>query len=772
MKIKDIEDPITFFRRQDLERQLWKMLPKELLEALEIEAVPTRNKSRLISIRVAFVVLECFLQFIGEEIVPKKSRQTKNQDLIRLAVGAIYSDHFCNLDMKSRYLYAFHILKYVSCIPYIGPMDVHISTLGPTVQVAEFVRRCSDLIVDKSVVRVWYGWPVKAGNGDTIYIPLASVFLTFGWEFTQTLFGAVEEFYSGRRHTRRHCIPALCELLVDEVSPKELFRLQDPVYVSYFFQKLLIRYLQQGYRDGKGARYSTLATVWRGSFVYFAKHYLFRPGLFAEPLYGMPMPLKGAVPGAKANVVKRGDGVIVKRKLLTDVPLHVSDSDAIKVLFSQVETDLKIVRAWADKRSNDTWRYYCHRIENALKGCPVALPHKTPHSKDQAKVWLVSEHNPDRAKNAAATFESVGFLTDKDTHLQKLYGQGRPTVAKKLGLPVIGSLLPFCVLLVLDHPIITLSFLENFMLFNDEGVCVGLRETDAGRYLVGYKPRSGPGNAEQAVLLNNKTSVVVDRIIAITGPLREYLRSRGDPKWRYLLLSSGKGFGYPKRWLQKREVSQLTGKETLISQIMNTGAGQEDATRLASRLSVVAVRASAAVKVYLETHSVQEMALALGHKEYDPDLMSRYLPAAICEFFQERWIRVFQTGIILQAMEESCHRLEASGFDSMEKLNEFLSNNFMPINVEKRSNATSQTGPGKVLFNVNEQILSLMVRLLSESRSAPGNIGALTRYWSAIAAHLIDFIESEACHSQDIKNMLVRAKEAPADQRFGSLVYE
>lgn len=63
---------------------------------------------------------------------------------------------------------------------------------------------------------------------------------------------------------------------------------------------------------------------------------------------------------------------------------------------------------------------------------------------------------------------------------------------------------------------------------------------------------------------------------------------------------------------------------------------------IASNTTLTKFRASRGVQIYLETESSSKMAEALGHIKYDPQLLKHYLPEPILEFFQRRWILLFQ----------------------------------------------------------------------------------------------------------------------------------
>ena len=176
------------------------------------------------------------------------------------------------------------------------------------------------------------------------------------------------------------------------------------------------------------------------------------------------------------------------------------------------------------------------------------------------------------------------------------------------------------------------------------------------------------------------------------------------------------------------------------------------------------------------------MAEALGHKDYFPDLLDRYLPRPIREFFQERWIRIFQTGIIVEALKDSPYLLRASSFESMSDLDEFLR-----VHVLKKLDTVSETAnsdlgkstgsverasQAEVVFGVNAEILASMIGLQTAVQMATLAVSGKARYWAAITDRLIKYVESEFCIRSDLKNYLIEARAAARPEQFYDLIYE
>ncbi|MBF4436980.1 hypothetical protein ERJ77_21315, partial [Vibrio anguillarum] len=89
--------------------------------------------------------------------------------------------------------------------------------------------------------------------------------------------------------------------------------------------------------------------------------------------------------------------------------------------------------------------------------------------------------------------------------------------------------------------------------------------------------------------------------------------------------------------------------------------------------SLRSIRRHRGLQIYLETRSMDAVAEALGHKKKDTKLLTSYLPKPLMDFFNDRWVRQFQNAILLEAMKDSVHCLDAVNM-SAEDIEEFLNN--------------------------------------------------------------------------------------------------
>lgn len=325
-------------------------------------------------------------------------------------------------------------------------------------------------------------------------------------------------------------------------------------------------------------------------------------------------------------------------------------------------------------------------------------------------------------------------------------------------------------ILVHEHPEITPSFLEKLELFDSHGKLKCLVTEDFGYSLVGVKMRKGPQLAEQHIALSSRAAEIVLQVIAITEAPRKYLKERNSKDWRYLFLSTGLGFGTPARIIKiyqnVSDPQQLNAFAAKIS--LHANIEPAEATDLASRFSLPALRATMGVLDYVENCSGPKMAAKLGHAEYNERLLARYLPAAIRAFLQSRYIRIMQTGMIVEAMKGSVHLLEAASFSTNEELNAFLSNHAVSFPSNRPSERLLQLDSDievendesleRVIFEINLAVLTIYTSLEKAFQDHPELTNSTARYWNLIGTKLMSFIEEKKDSEPAHMEMLIEAR--------------
>jgi len=723
---------------------------------------------------------ECFLQITGYQLSEKDLTNPNFGNICRMFVGALYSKEFIDYPLPTAYYKSRLWLNLLSISKETKASLICVNIQLSTNTVTDDVQFCINLFNRQKLVEekvwLWRGWPSTNRNGDTRYFPLLPVYKRLGRTFTERFYLVCDQYFSARKGDDISCLNSLTDYIGSypyDLSPTDF---QEPGFVGRFWIDFCEYYFITGFADGNGARPSTLSTDWRYHFTPFVKGTLNPSGLFVEQWGEFPSPEPRHVHGSRTHLITQDDGVVVKTKLLTYVPLHVSDEEAIKLLFESIQHDVDVLVNWAEKAVKEMGNRCKNRQTMAPNGQVRRIQKKGMiHGGHQ---WLTDRNNPEHLQNAAATLAEHGYMTNTDADLQLLYPPPITQTAKELGLPVTNSLIPHCILLVASHPQITPSFLEKLELFDKNGKQVGFVPTDSGYQLVSHKDRRGHKLAQQIISLTAHTTEVVSQIIALTQPLRDYLKERKDDSWRYLFLTCGRGFAYPSRI---KSLSNATSEPVRCHQLADalgdtSSLSYEKRLALAKQFSLQSLRASAGVLVYLNTKNAERMAKALGHKKYDYSLLSRYLPEPLLIFFQERWIRVFQTGMIVEALKESEYLLQATDFQNMDELHVFL--NLHALKTLPDQSTTSNpsdplqlNGKCEVVFGMNTSILTVLISLQMAVEGATGRVCGTAVYWAGIGAHLITYLESDRHGRQDLRDCLTTAQSRANPETMREIIH-
>ena len=760
--------------------------PFEAIGPEALETLSQANKSlaneQKKQFKIVLRALECFLQITNQHIVFSDWNSCDFSKIYRTFIGALNSPRFISRPFSWRYAKtrAFNelivTLQLFVAVPKREVVPVMSGELSPEIQLC--VSEFENLTLDEEKTLLWRGWISESKRGGFVLLPLYPIYRRLGKKFTDRLFDVCDTYIAGRRHLSLQTIRPLSTFIGQYEKLHSADDFNDPQFTTEFWNDFYVYYMVMGYRNGEGLSPTSLAIDWGRSYIPFINTALENSGLFAKTWGELPAMDIRRVPGSKTHIKKSADGQEVKTKLLTDIPLQVSDEEALELLFHDIEADFNIFYSWAEKAADDLWKRHEWRKEPKAEGT-VRHIQQTGIWHHHRQNWLTNRKNPSHLSNAAVTFEHYGFQTNFDIRLRSLYPCPLYQTALDLGLPVTDALIPHCILLVAEHNEITPAFLEQFELFDKNGNQSGFVETNGNNKLIGYKHRRGAKHAEQKIDLSEHSTNIVRQIIKLTAPLREYLKARGDDNWRYLLLTCKQGFAYP---APIRALSQATTVPIRIKAFADRLAETCDLSidqriTLIRRFSLTTFRASAGVLVYLRTGSVEEMAKALGHLYCSANLLSSYLPQPILDFFQERWVRLFQTGIIVEAMKDSDHLLASTEFKTMSELDEFLRHHalrILPANLTdpcgQDQGDTSSLG-AEVVFGINTGILIALISLQMAVEQASKQVCAKAKYWAEISKRLVLYMRTALDNRVDLQNHLVLAQQKADPSLMRSLIY-
>ena len=656
-------------------------------------------------------LLDCYLGVTGQSLTYLfLSKDTANK-LFAGFVGALSCETFSAASSKTRNAYVKVVLKTLKA------MSSNIPNLTSEIDKDTALILWRGMRIDPLQREYYQGWRVESKTGkEGMLIKLAWVWDNLGPEVARALHKAANDFTQRYESTSQGTfIPVLNDLLFymecnhPEITEKHL--------ASHHFTTRFLEGFCRAFIESKleaGRCLPTTIKRWKHALP-FLESTLLDSKVLTKPYRKIPYIEYKRKTGAETNLVKNNEGVIVKNKLIVDVPLQLTDDEVIKLLFKKIDKDVDTVLNWAQQQANSIYERY------TMNGA------KFDHMDfDLTQHQLASKYG-------VSLYKKENF-TD---------------LAYRLGLPTSYSLEPFIYLLIKEHPKITESFLFGLELYDKHGKFVGLEKTDSCVYLRGYKRRRGSERALQKVALNEKTITLVDQIIKLTEPLRIYLKAKGDDNYRYLFLSCRRGFYHPAP-IKKSLILNIESpeREKRINQFIESADNCDDreVKELIQRLTPTKFRATIGVQVYLETGSTIAMAEALGHTKYKPVILSHYLPEPILQFFQSRWIRIFQKGIVCEAMKDSPLLLRASNFKTMDDIDLFLNNHALSLPDDPaETGADENINVCQVYISIDENILTALLSLkLAVASANQNNISAKALYWSTFTSLLIAEIEKNS----------------------------
>jgi hypothetical protein len=636
---------------------------------------------------------------------------------------------------------------------------------------AERVRYYDRVRFDCEQEEFWTGWVVESATGRKSGLNLHGFWKHFGPAPTRELFAACRTWFSKGRADSVPVVDQFAKHL--QCSPPISF--SDPSSLGRAISEFLPVYFRSGVDSG--SRLHGLVARWRAFAELLTDHLLGAD--WATPIPAIPLP---SAPGRNrpTRLVQTEDGVTVHHALITPVPLSASDTEAKELLFRDIRRDADTLLEWGRHEVRQARERLNARKEFA--GAGLVSEASRPGTNNGLR-FRTSRDCPEWFAHASATFEANG-LAHLDSHRSAWHSYPEPmsTTAWDLGLPTPTLLLAHASVLVRRHPIVTPSFLSNLDLFDQDGKQIGLVGTDAGWYLRGAKFRNGPLLAQQQVLLDQETLQVVRDIIELTTPLRWWLRSHDNPIWRRLFLVMASMGCPPSRWYPDREASHhiewLTAR--FVSFASTTGmtwlAKEEDARDLAKRFSLKKLRSSSGVLVYLETGSVEQMAKALGHADWRPTLLDRYLPRPIQEFFTERWIRLFQNGIVCEALKDSPYLLQASGFSSMAELDAFLEHHALkriPAHLTDPDNIGGKRvakHDDRFVFGIESGVLSILMSIEAAVRKAQRVPCGRAIRWARVSERLVPHLETQI-EQPEFYSVVAAARRHADAARVEAIIY-
>lgn len=703
---------------------------------------------------------------------------------VRGFLGSLYDPNFIDVTSGLRNSYAREFVRMLREMAKVIPLLHTFEERGgrdgwPKFNEKHWVAIKDNL--DPYAVRFWNGWPLEYGSEKTAYLSLAGVWTTHGPEFAEEVYKCMSQHFIKMKRPRSTDLNAFLNFISERAEDWPVETFQNPIQIKHVF----LEYMRHYFID-QLEQENDLATATKtyAAFINLINTTLLASGIWVKPFAGtLPKPKVQTVAGIDTNKKKNAKGEVIKVKLITEIPYQVTDTQAIELLFKTIKADNNVLYRWANSKAWKTSNAQKARNKLASTGNTQKIIYATHAQTDDI--------NPNDVC-AAVKMHGLGYVNEE---FPKRFGKHttREWINSFLQLPSANDLYPFKLLLVHEYPCITQSFLDNFELFNKNGDLTGFIKLDGYYQLTGYKDRKGANLSEMKIQLRPRDAVRVRQLIRCTQPLRDYLRAEGDDAWRFLFIHCSRGLTYPTKmpptnWNPGTLETRYQHLADEFAQFLTLPKKQIE--EYICRISVTSLRATRAVLLYIENNSLTETAKVLGHTNVSPDLLGSYLPEPILAFFQTRWIRAFQRGIICHAMKDSKYLLRVSNFQTMEELHQFLENNALkdiPESMrdpEGYRNARSQNGPqrtpktsanddsaDRVLISVDVGILTALLSLEEAVRRSKrqDEICAKAMYWAKLTNLLVNEITEG--YEFDLQEYLATAQTQIDASQMESLIY-
>lgn len=615
----------------------------------------------------------------------------------------------------------------------------------------------------------WAGWPIVTDKNKIVRMRLAQVVHSHGPTFAANIYREVKRYYTKRSGSLLSSWNQMFDYIAShsDECPESQFQTEEGV------KRFMHSYTYYHFGAARAAGNDPQSQIKNWSrFVGGLEKCLCQTKVWAA----LSTPIKRPPPSTKSSsetkTRKLEDGLLVQEKLLTTIPLTVTDSEAMELLFYHIKKDLSIVRKWATHEAADLTARKTRRLELAERGTPISIfAGRGVKLKYSLADICATLENADSQVPIAFLCKVYRTLTGKKVSAFDL--------ATKFGFPTAGTLMAHQTLLVLEHPQITTEALRDLELYNEDGVMTGF-DADL-KTLTMYKKRKDSEVREQIIELTDYTVSIVKEIIDITTVLRKKQIHANDDNHRLLFLTSGNAFS-PIAKAAATSWSEHTFKNSAVQRQLITTQFQPhcdlektELLEFIKKVRLTRIRTSRAVEIYLKTRNPEDMSKALGHEHYYPELLGHYLPECILGFIKARWIRIFQKNIVCEAMKDSPYLLRATKFSTMEELHLFLENhsiNMPPeaIDPERNEDKPKANNPEAVISISEPFLVSLLSLEVAVNEAAnQDRLCGRAVYWSVFANKLRSVITNG--YDRTLKKRLKNAIELADPTKMKALIY-
>ncbi|MER0365621.1 hypothetical protein [Vibrio vulnificus] len=729
--------------------------------AAESSASPTHIQS-ILNLYAAYCYLVKQGNYSALEILNDSSLLTTH---FQSLIGFIYS--IDNINIRSRYVLGNQLkvlFRYIAQDKHLTLNEVKLSSGKITEEVSNCVVQFRKLNIEKTKVDYLGGWQVLSKEGKEHEVHLDTLYVNFGEAFTNKVHLALKNYaFTKKSSSLRGALNHFKNLFLgfstvyNDRNGLTIEALLSHTHVQPFFHKVFKVLFVRSQATQQCPK--SFHVKWRDIINHYTECFI-NTGVFAEPHKPFIVPDWKAPKNAAPTFSIGGNATQPENlRWFSYIPLKIKDEEAVSIIKQRVERDMAHIKHVCllkfDELLEREDRNKAFQSTGLVK----------PLSGTLGYTQYIKFVGADKLDNTVATFYAHGIAAKDNEYLSFLGFHGNANQLKtELNLPTKSTLNVLLTLLVMEHPLITPSWLASWDLFDVNGNMVGYKQVGNQHIVVSCKPRKGATNAQQEVVLNEFSKPIVEFLIQHTRMSREYLKQQGDVNWRKMILTatinnvirpvnlnttlhSANNF-YD--WLQDKSLFDMSCDITL-----------KDAKAISEIHSLRSIRRHRGFQIYLETRSMDAVAEALGHEKKDANLLTSYLPKPLMDFFNARWIRQFQNAILLEAMKDSVYRLDAVNMNAQD-IEEFLSNHGIsniPEHFDHGFTQQTTTNSGsseslefdQLTYTISTSLLQVLmaIRFVVENRDDEESFLDIVAHWYQSAVFVLDTLSSGKYSADD-----------------------
>jgi len=608
-------------------------------------------------------------QATGYEALDILNSQESLLEQLHGFVGFMYSQYDCKqaYDVTRLVIITFSTLvKYEFSYPKLTLTKVN-------EHIEQCIGRFQNLRISPERISYLDGWQLKSKEGKAFNFAIGEFHEAFGDDLTTDIYRHVYQYGATQKYTsQRYGMDALADLLNSFAthcnSVDDLHALLKTNKLSPFLEKVMwcsfINYLTNNNKS------AIFFITWTSVIKVFRRCFI-DSGLIDEPIRPILTPVFKEDSQTIAKIATGGKLTSIEKQLwLASIPLHIKDEAAIQIIEDRLRTGEDHVRASYHAVFKRIKEKHDRNLKFAKTGSVKSIGGLCGGIETNEYVPVGRNH----LENTVATFYEYGIgggTANYDRFLGGTFSNNSDNLSalrlmSELNLPTSSTLGALCTLLVLEHPALTPSALVNWKLFDKTGQMTGYKQVDDSYVIVVYKNRKGSAKAQQNIILNKYSQSIVTTLIDHTEFARQYLKANPstdeyqEDAWRYMLIKAGL---HKASWCSDfcKNISTASMSSPYRQWVYNhsTSMSEADKLLLSKSVNLRSGRKLRAIRTYIKTHSLREVAEVLGHETVNFDLLKNYLPSALMDFFNARWIRQFQNALIYIAMQESDYLFEA-----------------------------------------------------------------------------------------------------------------